>query len=364
MGRHATPPIEAQRFLAVQHVIAGPPKTGRELYQNACAACHGADGTGAPRTQVGFDTPLPDFTDCSFATREPDADWLAVVHQGGPVRGFAQEMPAFGDALTQQEILKILDYIRFLCTSDAWPRGELNFPRPFMTEKAYPEDEVVVTTSIDMENEGAVRNEIVYEQRFGARNQFEIVVPFGFREQESGGWTGGLLGDVALGVKRTFYHSLQSGTIFSMAGEVILPTGDRDMGFGKGTTIFEPFASFGQILPADAFLHLQGGAELPLNRDKATAEAFLRGALGKSFTQGHWGRTWSPMVEVLAARDLTSGAAMHWDLVPQVQLSLNKRQHIMLNAGVRIPVDDPGRDTQFVVYLLWEWFDGGLLEGW
>ena len=106
MGRHATPPIEAQRL--VQHVIAGPPKTGRERYQNACAACHGADGTGAPRTQVGFDTPLPDLTDCNFATREPDADWLAVAHQGGPVRGFAQEMPAFGDALTQEEILKIL----------------------------------------------------------------------------------------------------------------------------------------------------------------------------------------------------------------------------------------------------------------
>lgn len=30
----------------------------------------------------------------------------------------------------------------------------------------------------------------------------------------------------------------------------------------------------------------------------------------------------------------------------------------MLNVGVQIPVDDPGRDTQVPVYLLWEWFDG------
>jgi hypothetical protein len=47
-----------------------------------------------------------------------------------------------------------------------------------------------------------------------------------------------------------------------------------------------------------------------------------------------------------------------------VQVTLDKRQHIMLNAGLRIPVDDPERDTQLMAYLLWDWFDGGLLEGW
>jgi hypothetical protein len=26
----------------------------------------------------------PDFTDCRFAAREPDADFFAVVHQGDP----------------------------------------------------------------------------------------------------------------------------------------------------------------------------------------------------------------------------------------------------------------------------------------
>lgn len=347
----------------VQREGVEPPKTGRELYLEACAACHGADGTGAPQSQVGFTTPLPDFTSCNFATREPDADWVAVAHQGGPVRGFAKVMPAFGDALTEEELQRIMDYIRTLCGSSAWPRGELNLPRPLMTEKAYPEDEAVFTTTVDAEGRGAVMNEIVYEQRFGARNQFEIVVPFGFREQE-GGWTSGQLGDVAFGLKRVLYHSLRSGTIFSVTGEVILPTGDDEAGFGKGTTVFEPFASFGQILPANAFLHLQGGVELPVDRDIATEEAFWRGALGRSFTQGRWGRTWSPMVEVLGARELVSGAEVHWDLVPQFQVTLNTRQHVMANVGVRIPVDDPGRDTQVVVYLLWDWFDGGFFAGW
>ena len=70
-----------------------------ELYTHACAACHGDDGAGRSIEDVGFDTPLPDFTDCEFASREPDPDWYAVIHQGGTVRAFDRMMPAFGTAL-------------------------------------------------------------------------------------------------------------------------------------------------------------------------------------------------------------------------------------------------------------------------
>lgn len=71
------------------------------------------------------------------------------------------------------------------------------------------------------------------------------------------------------------------------------------------------------------------------------------------------------MVEWLAARDLGDGAPVQWDVVPQMQVTLNKRQHIMINAGARIPVNRrAGRSTQVIAYFLWDWFDGGLLEGW
>ncbi len=357
-------PVETDgsQFVPVQRAALAPPKTGEELYQEACANCHGPNGTGAPRSQVAFDAPIPDFTDCNFATREPDGDWIAVAHQGGPTRGFSEKMPAFGDALTEAQLQKIMDHIRSMCPDDDWPRGELNLPRPLVTEKAYPEDEAVLTSSVDVENEGAVMNEFVYERRFGARNQLEVVVPFGFRERSDGSWTGGHLGDVAIGTKRAVYHSLESGSIFSLTGEVLLPTGAEEQGFGSGTTVFEPFASYGQILPAGGFFHFQGGAEIPLTRP--TQEAFFRGTLGKSFASGRWGRTWSPMVELLGSRELESGATTHWDLAPQMQVTLNTRQHVMLNVGVQIPVDDPGRDTRVTVYLLWDWFDGGFLEGW
>ncbi|MFW6201823.1 MAG: c-type cytochrome [Gemmatimonadota bacterium] len=339
---------------------------GERLYREACAACHGADGTGAPEALVGFDVPLPDFTDCGFATREPDADWIAVAHQGGPVRAFDRMMPAFGDALTVGELQRVMDYIRTLCDDDDWPRGELNLPRALVTEKAYPEDEAVFTTAIATEGPGSIENEVVYEKRFGARNQFELSVPFGVRERtpENGDWTGGM-GDIGLGVKRAFFHSLASGTILSGTAEVILPTGDEDDTFGEGTVIVEPFLALGQILPEDAFLQLQAGVGVPLDRDRADDEAFGRAVLGRSFTEGRWGRVWSPMVELLADRELVSGASTDWDLLPQLQVTLNTRQHVMANAGVRIPLTDADvRPTEILVYLLWDWFDGGLLEGW
>ena len=46
-------------------------------------------------------------------------------------------------------------------------------------------------------------------------------------------------------------------------------------------------------------------------------------------------------------------------------MTLNARQHLMAAAGLRIPVTDSGpRTTELVFYLLWDWYDGGVLEGW
>ena len=343
---------------------------GGRLYRAVCAGCHGVDGTGADPGKVAFQTPLPDFTDCSFATREPNADWAAVTHVGGPARGFSRTMPAFGKALSPDQVEQVLDHIRGFCPDDAWPRGELNLPRPMVTEKAYPEDEVVFTTGVDVEGAGAVTGEFVYEKRFGARNQLELVLPFGFRQREPtpedprDDWTSGL-GDMAVGVKRAVHHDLESGTIVSLTAEAKLPTGDEDSGFGAGTTIFEPFLSLGQLLPLEGFLHAQTGLEVPAEADAADTEGFWRAALGRSFSQGDWGRVWSPMVEVLGKTSLESGEPTEWTLVPQLQVTLNTRQHVMANVALRVPVSQTDeRSTEVMVYLLWDWFDGGFFEGW
>jgi mono/diheme cytochrome c family protein len=339
-------------------------RNGAELYEWACAACHGHDGRGQPRSRVGFETALPDFTDCSFATPEPDADWVTIVQRGGPVRAFDRRMPAFGEALPQTALQQILDYIRGFCTDAAWPRGELNLPRALVTEKAFPENEAVWTSTVGTSGTGHVGNEFLYERRLGARSQFEIAVPLLWQEDARHRWQRGL-GDVAVALKHVLFHRLDRGHIFSLAGEVVLPTGKESAGLGSGVTKFEPFIAFGQILPADGFLQLQTGFELPVDLERAGREAFWRTALGRTFTEGRFGRSWSPMVELLGARSLEGNAATEWDLVPQMQVTLNRRQHIMINAGVRFPLNDRARrSTQVITYFLWDWFDGGLLDGW
>jgi hypothetical protein len=68
---------------------------------------------------------------------------------------------------------------------------------------------------------------------------------------------------------------------------------------------------------------------------------------------------------VLGNRELVGGAETEWDLVPQFQVTLSARQHIMAAAGWRIPVTRrDSRVNEFVFYLLWDWYDGRLLEGW
>jgi hypothetical protein len=154
-------------------------------------------------------------------------------------------------------------------------------------------------------------------------------------------------------------------SIFSAGGEVLLPTGDEDEGFGNGTTVFEPYLAYGQLFPDDYFLQFQGGLELPCDDDHVQEEAFWRMAAGRTFSVGRYGSNWSPMVEILGSKNLDRGSDADWDIVPQLQVALNRRQHVRLALGVRMPLNHTHvREPLFVIYLLWDTFDGGFFEGW
>ena len=336
---------------------------GVELFRAACITCHAADGKGSPRELVGFDAELPDFTDCRFSTPEPDPDWSAMIHNGGTVRAFPRTMPSFRDVLTDEQISGLIDYLRGFCTDTAWPLGDLNLPRPLNTEKAFPENEAVVTTTFSRDP-GSVSSQFVFEHRLGARGQYEIALPFNVQKSGAGNWDRGL-GDAEVSYKHVLFHNIKSGSILSAAGELGLPVGKESQGMGSGHTVVAGFASFGQILPRDGFIHFQAGLDHPLKKG-VDDETFWRAVGGKSFTQAMGtGRAWTPMIEALGAREMTAGGKAEWDLVPQMQVTLSKRQHIMVNAGIRFPVNDrQARSKTFMVYFLWDWFDGGLFSGW
>ena len=341
-------------------------QSGKQIYRSACVACHGSDGRGAPQSSRGFEAPrtFPDFTRCDQTTPEDDTAWKAIITRGGPTRGFSQIMPSFGQALSAQQIDQVVQYLRSLCRDPRWPRGELNLPRALVTEKAYPEDEVVLSTAVNATGSPAVTSHIIHEQRFGIKNQIEVDVPLAFQD-ENHIWYGGV-GDATLGVKRVMFSNLRSGSILGLQGSLIVPSGNKARDFGSGTTTFETFAAFDQLFRTNTFIQTQFGADLPRHTDIAPQSIFFNTALGQSFAADHGlGRLWTPMVEFLADRDLMDGAKTNWDALPQMQVTISRRQHIRADLGLRVPVNNTaGRPTQLTFYVLWDWQDGRLNEGW
>jgi hypothetical protein len=357
----------AEAAFAQSGIYPGLPlKTGKEIYESACVACHGPRGQGMPESTIGFEEPssFPDFTRCDQTTPEMNRDWKGVIVHGGRFRGFSEIMPAFGEALTNEQIDSVVEYLRGFCGTRSWPRGELNLPRALITDKAYPENEAVITEAVNAQGAPGVTTTAVYEQRFGARNEIEVSVPFSFLDVNHT-WYGGF-GDSSLGLKRVLASSLRTGSIVSLFGSVIFPTGNSAKGLGSGVTTFQTFAAYGQLLPANFSLQLQAGANLPTHTDTVPQSLFWGIVLGKSIGEDHGlGRLWSPMVEFLANRNLATGAVTYWDTVPQIQVTLSRRQHIRANVGVRIPTTNTaGRQVQVLFYVLWDWFDGRLTQGW
>jgi mono/diheme cytochrome c family protein len=342
--------------------------TGKEIFEAACIGCHGPEGRGELDSIVGFEKPetFPDFTDCNASTREKISDWKSILHGGGRQRGFSEIMPSWSEALSAEQVEKVLQYLRGRCTEPAWPIGELNFPKAIATEKAFPEDEAVLTGAVNLQNPGSYTGEMIYEKRIGARGQLEIAVPYSFIQRTNNGWVGGI-GDVLAGYKRVLVASNKTGSILSAQGAIALPTGNKSKDLGTGLTTFEVFGAFGQRLTASSFLQVQGGAELPVHpTDDVPKALFLRTAVGKTLAQeGGFGRAWTPIIEFIGDRDLLSGAKTNWDIVTEVQVTLNRRQHLRASVGIQTPVNNTdGRSVAAVFYLLWDLFDGGLKAGW
>ena len=203
----------------------------------------------------------------------------------------------------REDIALAVGHVRTFCKEPAWPRGDLNLPRAFFTEKAFPENESVWATTFTR------RGDALRRQRADLRTPARGEEPDRSERADHVSsrmprveWNRGL-GDVAFAFKRTVYASMRTGGIGAAGMEVILPTGKEELGLGNGYTVFEPFAMWGQILPRNSFLQLHGGVELPSDSTKGAREAYLRTAVGTTFAQNSgFGRAWSPQVEVLWAR--------------------------------------------------------------
>ncbi|MDN3519888.1 cytochrome c [Aquisalimonas lutea] len=84
--------------------------SGETVYNNTCAACHQAGGTGIPGS-------FPPLADSDWVTGEPTAVVAIVSHglQGDIEVGgetYSGAMPAFGGQLSNREIAAVASYVR------------------------------------------------------------------------------------------------------------------------------------------------------------------------------------------------------------------------------------------------------------
>jgi hypothetical protein len=329
------------------------PTTIPEMWNEWCARCHALDGSGKVNEPTVTVEPL-DFTECKVATAEPDADWELAIAKGGPAVGLSSQMPAFGDTLTPEQVHEFVEHMRGFCQERGWPHGNMNFPRPIFTEKAFPENEFLLLPFITHRKAESEPDEsrtdvdfvALYERRFGRRAMWEAAVPLS--RHNTGGTPRRGIGDVELALKYVLGADAERMRIVSAGVEVALPTGSEVRGLGSGTVVFEPFLAAGTIW-RDVYLQAQTKVELPADVDKADRAFVYNLYAGRDTSIAP--TTWTLGLEINGENDEVA-------LTPQVRKGLTKTGALGAAFGVRLPINERHEQgTRVVGYLLWEYLE-------
>lgn len=94
-------------MLGMADATAADADRGRQVYEQTCVACHGADGTGALPG-------VPDFTAADGPLTKDDSVLLQHITEGFQNTGSMMAMPAKGGnpELTDEDVIEVLRYIR------------------------------------------------------------------------------------------------------------------------------------------------------------------------------------------------------------------------------------------------------------
>ena len=325
-------------LLALTVAVQGPtsPDSGAALFASWCKSCHGADGRGTPAATTRLEVPPADLRECKGSTAETEDRWVNIVAQGGAAFGLSLDMPAFGEAGTPAQIRAVVRYARSLCGELGWPPGELNFPRAFLVEKAYPENEVVIS-------DRGRGQDYIYEHRLGKRLQLEASAATAFdgEPQVFEGVTGAL--------KYNVWHSLERRALVSLGLEATPPLGRQDV------WEVEPFLAFG-AQPGGVFVvqgEVQGSWE--------ETEGF--GGMSYRLGVGHEGGRFVPMLE--AGWRVPPDGERTLSLYPQVWMQLSRLGHVAGSLGAELPATGPEpRHPRLIAFVLWDFGDAPLFRGW
>lgn len=102
----------------------GQVSSGRAIYEQHCASCHGANAEGAPNWQerdAHGELPAPPHNTEGHTWRHSDADLYEMVSKGwrDPFNKTKHlTMPAFGTEMPPEQIHAVIGYLKTLWTAD------------------------------------------------------------------------------------------------------------------------------------------------------------------------------------------------------------------------------------------------------
>lgn len=110
---HPTSPTP-QQYLALRnpysYSVPSNALLGKPIYTAQCARCHGDDGRGCGPEAMKYQPPPADLRDANYGHDDPYLYWR--IHDGGMLADFTTAMPAYGSALSQDDIWRVLTYVR------------------------------------------------------------------------------------------------------------------------------------------------------------------------------------------------------------------------------------------------------------
>jgi cytochrome c oxidase cbb3-type subunit 3 len=102
-------------------VNAADTGAGKVLFEKNCMSCHGANGDGKGPATAGMDRNPRSFVTAEFKfdtdadwQRGTDADIANVIRRGARAYGGSNLMPGWGRALSEEDVDKLVAYIRSL----------------------------------------------------------------------------------------------------------------------------------------------------------------------------------------------------------------------------------------------------------
>jgi mono/diheme cytochrome c family protein len=90
----------------------GDAAKGKEVFQNTCASCHGAEGKGDGVAAAALDPKPRNLSDAAYVSTLTNEHMYKVISEGGASVGLSPMMAAWGGVLSEQDIWNVIAYIR------------------------------------------------------------------------------------------------------------------------------------------------------------------------------------------------------------------------------------------------------------